>query len=656
MATVNDNHIFIDLETKSEQDIKVGSYKYSKHKSTKILILSYCVGSGEVNTIDFNDELTLENKLEKFYSCINGNSIFIAHNYLFEIYILTNSTQINSSLFKDLDRWRCTMVMCLRSSLPAALDNCAKSLRLKNKMKEGKNLIRMFSIPPFCEPKKYKNDYNTFIGYCELDVLICRNVWVSLPEWKDQELKETLLDLISNYNGITVDTELCKIIKDNILKVQSSFSKEITNITRGNITATTQIQRIKSWMQRYVNKDIDSCDKENIGKILNGEFGEVDDRSMKILEMRRDSGKSSVSKFNRMIDSNVDDKIKGMIISFGAHTGRPISKLLNLYNLPKSSIEKFNMEELCGDLHQGDIEYIDNKYGPYILSASSAVRGMILPSPDKKLCVSDYSSIETRVVFWLSNCETGLDAFRNGRDLYKEAASHIFNVSYERVDDEKRWIGKQVILGACYGLGAQGFVNSCARWGKEVSLSLAKKAISSYREQYSEVVETWDELNSKAMLAINTGKPQFSNNGKFAFQKVTNRNGISFLYMKLPSGRLMTFPHCYVKEIENKWGGSSLQIHYRKYNEKGVMVETTYGGKLMENLSQAIARDIMYNGALNAKDKGYDILFTVYDEIIAEHEDPDIDEFNKLITESPSWCKDLPLLAEGKILTRYNKL
>lgn len=652
MAIIKENYLFLDLETRSEEKIEYGAYKYSKHESTEILLLSYCFGNGEIKTIDFNSNYDIETLTKR----INEKTIFIAHNYLFEIFVIMNNKQIDKSLFLNLSRWRCTSIMCSRSSFPKSLKNCAKALRLRDKMEEGKNLIKMFSIPPFSDPELNQQSYNTFIEYCEKDVLVCRDIWYSLPEWKEQELKETLLDLISNINGITVDTELCKIIRNNIKSVQYSFSKKINDITGGLITATTQIQRIKHWMKKFVNEDIESCDAENIEKILNGEFGEVDEKSKEILKMRRDSGKTSISKFDRMINSSVNNNIKGMIFSFGAHTGRPISKLLNLYNLPKSVIGDFDMDVLCNDLYQGDIEYINNKYGPYILSASSSVRGMIIPSENKKLCVSDYASIETRIVFWLSDCDYGLDAFRNNRDLYKEAAANIFNVTYENVNSEKRWIGKQIILGACYGLGPQGFINSCARWGKEVSMDLAKKAIRSYREQYSEVVVAWNELNSKAVLAMKTGKAIYSNNKKFAFKRITNKKGISSLFMRLPSGRLLTYPHCRLKEVVTSWGAPRLQIHYRKYDDRGIMEETTYGGKLMENLSQAIARDIMYNGAINVKEAGYDVLFTVYDEIISQHENPNIDNFNKLITKTPDWCKDLPLLAEGKILNRYNKL
>ena len=375
--------------------------------------------------------------------------------------------------------------------------------------------------------------------------------------------------------------------------------------------------------------------------------------------MRVHSGKSSTSKYLRFINSSIDGKVYGMIISFGAHTGRAVSKLLNLYNLPKPSIKYESMDELVQQLQVCTPSTIEDLYGSYLKTASTAIRGMITPlNPEETLVVADYAAIEARVVFWLADCKQGLKKYRDGVDLYKDMAAFIHLVGYYSVTDSQRWIGKQVILGAGFGLGAQGFVNSCARWGEIVDLELAQEAITTYRNTYPEVVELWNALDSGSIMACKTGKIITAAKGKIAFKTLKTKSGVTMLQMKIPSGRCITYPDVKLEMIETPWGTKRLAVTYCKAIDRGFKRESTYGGKLTENAVQAIARDVFYHGAKNAGENDYDILFGVYDEVVATapKETADIKQFCDLICDTPDWASGLPIEADGKIMERYQKL
>jgi DNA polymerase len=374
--------------------------------------------------------------------------------------------------------------------------------------------------------------------------------------------------------------------------------------------------------------------------------------------MRQHSGKSSTGKYVRYIHSAVDGYIKGMNISFGAHTGRAISRLLNLYNLPKPSVKYSCMEELIDDLTLYEAEYASKKYGSYLKAASTGIRGIITAPEGKVLTIADYAAIEARLVFWLSDCFNGLKKYHQGVDLYVDAATKIYHKTTESIISDERWLGKQVILGAGFGLGSKGFVNSCANWGVEVPLDLAEEAIASYRESYPEVVDFWNDIERTAIRACKTGEITYMPNGKIAFKTFKTKSGVKMLLMRLPSGRFISYPHVRLETVTTPWGAFKPGITYKKVTNGGFFRESTYGGKLTENAVQGIARDLMYFGAQNAAKNGYEVLFTVYDEIVAmvDEDKANMEEFCELICRLPEWATNMPLKAEGRTFRRYQKI
>ena len=657
MAATN-NCVFIDFETRSRFDIEHGAFAYAADPSTDILCVAYCIGDKEpiVCTLD-QEEL-----LVPLFYCIEEGYNIIAHNFLFEIAIFQYVAVPKYEWpMPKLSQFRCTAQMAGRAGLPLSLEDSAKAMQVTDKLASGKALIKLFSIPQsngkFIELDSRPAAKAQLLEYCAVDTIVSRELWKNLPSWKECEIEDILFDLEANIRGVPIDHESAVIIHANIISEQDAFAERIAKLTKGIITKPSQVQRIKTWVQKSVSPAIQSADSDNIEEILSGKYGEVDDVTRQILEMRQHAGKSSTGKYVRYINSAVDGRVKGMTISFGAHTGRSVSRLLNLYNLPKPSVDYDCMEELVGDLTLPP-SFANEKYGSYLKAASTAIRGIITAPVGKCLVIADYAAIEARIVFWISNCFTGIKKYHDGVDLYVDAAAKIYHKSPKEVTKDERWLGKQVILGAGFGLGAKGFVNSCANWGVDVPLDLAQEAISTYRESYPEVVDFWNTLEATAIRACKTGEITYVPNGKLAFKTLRSNNGIPMLLMRLPSGRFIIYPHVKVETVVTPWGAKKTGITYKKVSNGGFFRESTYGGKFTENAVQGIARDLMYHGAKNAQKNGYDILFTVYDEIVAlaDADKANIEEFCQLICDLPEWAFGMPLDAEGKVVRRYQKI
>jgi DNA polymerase len=644
------NTLFLDFETRSRQNLDGGSFKYAQDPSTDILITGYCYEDEPAVCFDMVKELQCR---KEFYDIYMQAENLVAHNFLFEIPVIGYQGYRYNWPALELDKWRCTMQMAGRAGLPLALEYAAEALGLEElKIGYGRLLIQRFSIPQqsgrFNEMDSDPKGKQQFMDYCAQDAIVSREIWRNCQDWTPREVTDVRYDLRNNLRGVPIDVLACEIIHDQVKVEVSHYGSILDDVTKGQITKVTQVQRIKQWVKCHVNDQIPSCDAAHIIDILAGVWGEVDDSTKIILEARQYGGKSSTSKYVKYLDCHIDGKIYGMQISFGAHTGRAISKLLNLYNLPKPSVEYDSMDELVEQL-------ITKNHDQYVKAASSAIRGMIVAPKDKILAVSDYAAIEARIVFWLAGCTSGVRKFASGADIYVDMAGHIYTIPNSRVGEEERWLGKQAVLGCGYGLGSQGFVNSCLRWSVEIPLSLAEEAVGAYRDTYPEVVEYWNILEDAAMRACRTGKMQVA--GRIKFKTMRTRSGKINLMMKLPSDRCITYPDVKIVMATTPWGAKKKSVSYKKASERGFYRETTYGGKLMENACQGIARDIMYYGGQCAAKEGYMTLFTVYDEIISITDEPgEIERFNELICQKEEWANGLPLKAEGKLLRRYEKL
>lgn len=652
--------VFVDFETRSKCPIEHGAARYAADPSTDILLVSYAIEDEPAIGFSIQDE---PEKLQPLYKFIRNGGILVAHNMLFEAFIIKyvgkrkyGWPSMNYRQFQD------TMHMAGRAGLPLSLDGATSALKVTLKDSVGKTLIKIFSIPQkdgtFIEMNDRPKQKQQFIEYCDDDVNGSRDIYVNMPAFIESELEDIAIDFKANLYGVPINVEASKLIYENVLIEQAGFAEKADSLTKGIITKMTQVQRLKKWVIQYVNPEIPNCAAATIVEILNGEWGEIDEITEQLLLMRQHSGKSSTGKYLRYVHSSINGRVYGMVLSFGTHTGRVISKLLNLANLPKPSVKYETMDELVFDLSSSSIATINNKYGSYLKASATAIRGMIEAPEGKMLCVADYGAIEARIVFWLSGCHAGLKKYHEGFDMYVDMATVVFDKLYDDINNDERWVGKNVILGAGFGLGWRGFKNTCLNYGREIPDDICQTSINGYREAYGEVVDSWNQCDTMAMMACKTGKTTFACNGQLAFKTFKTKSGVMFLLMKLPSGRFMMYPGISIVTTTTPWGARRKAIQYRKVINGKWLYETTYGGKIFQNAVQATARDIMYNGVRNVQNDGYKMLFQVYDEVITEHDEDeiDLDHFCDLLCETPEWAEGLPLIAEGKVLKRYQKI
>jgi len=673
---------FLDFETYSESDLEIsGGARYSEHPSTDIVLIGYALDNEEVISCEpHQDDL-----LEPFFDRIIAGDEIVAHNYLFELFIWLN-VGIKKYDWPKIrpNQWRDTMHMCGKASIPLALSKAAKALKLDHsKLDTGKGLMKIFSMPQKDGRRIFLHERpkeaELYKDYNRGDVFVSRDIWNTLPKFSKAELNEILFDYEQNRHGIPVNKKLAKSIYQNVIKLKAEFENRVSQLTKGRITTLNQVKRIKEFVNENSGLTIPNLTIDTVNKILEPEFEKhLDPISKEILEMRVHAGKSSVAKYARIVDgANADNRICGHSLFHGARTGRPVGRQIQVLNLPKPSIKYESMDALIEDLETLSVEEIDEKYGSYMKSVSSAIRGMIQAPPGKILVGADYASIEARGVMWFAHCMQGLKLYYENKDPYVTMASIIYNVPEEQlledlhsnnkhvkeIADAKRFVGKQSILGSGYGMSWRKFMMTCESYGQTVEESLAKRTIYAYRETFSQVPELWKELDESSLEAVRCGKTIWCAKSRIAFKTYKAGNGMIFLLMRLPNGRYMMYPDIKLQKTSTPWGQKRWSITYKVQEDGQWRRTSTYGGKLLENATQGMCRDAMLLGAHNVDKAGYEVLFTVYDEIISmiDKDKANVSQYEQLlcnVTANPDgvWARGFPLKAEGKTFRSYRKL
>lgn len=290
-------------------------------------------------------------------------------------------------------------------------------------------------------------------------------------------------------------------------------------------------------------------------------------------------------------------------------------------------------------------------YDDVMDTLSMCIRGVFIPSEGKSFYGGDYSSIEARVLLWLADSKGHLDMFRKGKDLYVELAKAIFDV--DKVTADQRFLGKTGVLGCGFGMGWEKFIGTCAQWGVEISEELAKTVVKVYRDKNTKVVKLWATQEQAAMQAIRTNKVVQAGKVSWGMHE-------GFLFCLLPSGRPIAYYHPMIEPMETPWGQMKETITYMSSSTepgkaRGWRRTKTYGGKLVENITQAVARDVMAEAMLRSEDAGYEVVLSVHDELLTEKEDGSVEEFENIMKVLPEWAEGLPVDVEGWEGKRYLK-
>jgi len=658
--------VHLDFEGRSTIDLKKqGMHRYAEDPSTEVLCLAYAFDDGPVQLWHRGHPgIEQSDPPEELLSVVGDRrTVLEAHNAAFERCIWANWGQrMGWPPIADY-QWRCTAAKAASHNLPRSLEGVSNALDLAIKKDlDGHRLMLKLSKPrkatlgsdaPWHEKPE---ELRRLWAYCIDDVRVERLLSQRLKDLPFTELEVFRADMQINSRGIACDRAMVAKALNIIGEVVQDLNNELGLITNGQVRSAGQREKLMIWLNKQGVKIPDTQGTTvdlMIDMILSGGMP-ASPEALRVLEICRSANRTSTKKYEAMrLHSCVDGRIRGTLLYCGAGaTGRWAGRGIQPHNYPRGSIK--NMEIACDDVLVGDRKWLAALYGDPMEFLSWTLRGALIAGPGKDLLAADYSAIEARVTLWHAMDEAGLDVFRRGEDIYKFTAADVYNVRYAEVNKDQRQMGKQSVLGLGFGMGKDKFKVTCAKYGIHITDEFAELVVRSYRNKYHKVVSFWYDCERAAILAVeNPGKIYWVNRIAYGCQD-------GFLFCQLPSGRKLAY---YDPKIEMKaapWGEMKPTLTFMgtdAFTKKWAR-QHTYGGKLVENIVQATARDIMAAAILRAEDTDeYPIILSVHDELIAEVDEGQgsVEEFEQLLTVNPAWADGLPIGAEGWRGKRYKK-
>lgn len=701
----------IDFECRSPVDIKkAGPWVYAEHPDTDVMCLAFKIDD-EIPGLWIPDRYGFLGGLKRLTGAgfegvtstselrriVRRADIIEAHNAEFERSIWRRLMMPRYGWDNVPDRtWRCSAAKAAAFGLPRSLDGAAKALKLPvEKDQEGYRLMLKM-----CRPRKPRKgeapglywhedpeDLKRLFQYCVQDVVTEHALSAVLPDLSPKEQEVWFVDQAMNERGILADVDSSTVIIHAIDEYKKDLEEALADLTFGQITTAKQAARIAEY-----------CGLPNVTKATVAAALDTDLNTniRRVLEIRRELGLSSISKFDAILDRACRDKrLRANAMYHGAvPTGRWAGKGVQLQNLPRAGIDPDAFELALGLFQDRDFVWMENLFGrDPIALAQALIRPMIMASPGHDLVCADFSSVEARVLMWLAGQRDGIEFFKSGADIYCEMASTIYDGRpISKKDKIERQVGKHAILGLGYGMGAPKFIITCKVQGNiDVDKKLARRAVKAYRGKFPNVRQLWYNNERVAIEAVGTEKP-------VECGPVTWLREDRWLFCILPSGRRLVYPYpalivepAFIYPCVNEDGDETTVMIVGKQNlearlkkrlsdedlkcigkpierEKSILThmgvaqgqwvrESTYGGKLVENIDQATARDLMAEAMLRHEAAGYKVLMSVHDEIIAEAPEGfgSVEEFERIMAELPPWAAGCPVAAEGWRGKRYRK-
>lgn len=669
-------YLFIDFETFSETDIKTaGNYKYCEDPNFEILLCGYMWDTDtDVSIID----LTKPGRLGEFYDLFlyvqnNEDVVIVAHNATFERVCLKEYGY-------DIDpmRFFCTANMSLYCGMPPSLDAVSKILDLQDKkLGTGKNLIRYFSVP--CKPTKANgmrtrnlpehnpDGWEEFKEYLKYDVLSEREIFNKLSRFEFPLLEQRIYaaDQRINDYGIKADLQLATAAQS----MDEQYKERLATLARDKygIDSLKSMPQLKKFIYDCTGVIVTSLDKDNIDNVINeiqaSETATDEDKQavLEVIDLRKEVGKTSNAKYTAILASaGRGDRIRGLFRYYGANrTGRWAGRLVQLQNLPQNHIEDLDGARDLAKMHDLDMMEVIYDKPTHILS--QLIRTTFIAPEGFTFSVADFSAIEARVIAWTANEKWRLDLFKDPKaDIYCASASKMFGVPVHK-GDELRQRGKVAELALGYGGG----VNALTTMDIKKALTEEEKPeiLSKWREANKKVVSLWKSLENAAKRCIGTRTAQVYEIDALA--SVTFRYESGAMTIELPSGRKLFYPSARLgnRTIQGVNGDFDVQdiSYFGQDQTTGKWVKLhTYGGKLTENIIQAISRDLLANAIFKVFDLGYNIVLHVHDEIAAEipkdgKEEIVLQQMIDAMCTAPEWAANIPLRAAGYITDYYKK-
>ena len=629
--------ISFDFETYSECDIrKAGAYAYADHPTTEVICMAWAVDD-EKPTLWTPDKPAPK----RLFDLVAGGAILTAWNSFFEMSVWTlvlNWPEV------PLSQWRDTAANAAAQAYPRALGKCGEALGLGGdevKSKRGKLLIQRLCKPYRGQRVRDPFMYQELEEYCLQDVIAERQIRKKLRSLRGTEPDLWEVDQRINWRGLRLDKSSIENALVIIKKHTELMNIRVTSLTGGVIDSTGSRAKAMQWCASQ-NYTLTNYDKVAITAAL--EDDKCPRQVKHFLTIRQSLSRSSTKKYQAMLDClGKDGRVHGALLYHGSSTGRWSGRHLQPHNLPRPTIKDV---DLCIEtMTARDPSKIS---GDPMEALASCLRGMLIPSDNHRFIVSDYSSIEARALAWLADHNDVIDTFLAGKDLYKATASTMYNVSYKDVTSDQRFIGKVATLALGYQGGMRAFQKMSEAYGTEVSDKQALIVRDDWRSANEPIVRLWVETEKAARNAISYAPKTFLA-AKGAFMLVKGD-----LLFKLPSGRLLSFPKARIQD-----GPQSKEIIYEGMNNHTHRWGDikTYGGSLVQSITQAVARDILAEALLRLEREKYKVVLHVHDEIIADVPNGfgSLDDFEELMCVLPAWAKGLPVEADGYESSRYRK-
>lgn len=646
-------HLSIDIETRSSADIgKTGLYRYAQDKDFRVLLFAYKLDENPVEIVDLEMGETIPAHV---IGCLSDPSVIKhAYNAAFEWYCLNQA-----GYRTPLDQWKCTMIHGLYCGYTAGLDATGKAIGLpqdKQKLTTGKALIRYFCVP--CKPTKSNGGrswnlpkhapekWNLFKEYCKQDVVTENAILERLNAFPVPEMEERLwqMDVRMNAFGVRVDTELIS----GALTIDGISTQELTDEAVGitglsNPNSTCQLLQ---WLTEQ-GVQLDNLQKATVEETLTREM--LPKNVRRILEIRQQLGKTSIKKYTAMQTAKCEDgRIRGLTQFYGANrTGRWAGRLVQLQNLPRNYLKTLDYARNL--VKAQNYDGIRLLYGNVPDTLSQLIRTAFIPSEGHKFVVADFSAIEARVIAWLAGEQWVNEVFATHGKIYEATASQMFHVPIEKiVKGNPEYSLRQKGKVATLALGYQGGTSALIAMGA-LNMGLTEEElpdiVSRWRNANPRIRDLWYAVEETALAAMTTAEPQAIRGLVFRLEGDLIY-GQSFLTVQLPSGRKLFYPKPFLQE--NRFG--KMAIHYYTVGQQTRKweVDSTYGGKMTENIVQAIARDCLAETLRRIDQLGLQVVFHVHDEVIIDAPmDVTVEQICSLMAEPIPWAPGLILKGAG---------
>lgn len=673
--------LWVDVETRCDLNLKVvGLHRYAER--AEITLTAWAPGMGPVRV----EQGVPRPDSEFAWHWANAEAIY-AHNSEFDRTML--ATEGYSA---PLSRWRCTQAQARRHGLPGGLDKLCEIFKVPeefSKLKAGHAVMLLFCKPSkdSAWPTKHTHpaQWATHLEYAGRDILAMRWLHLQMPTWNDApEQLVWELDQRVNRRGFAVDVDLATKAVAQLAKLKGELATDTSWATGGQVTAATQRDKLLAYLLAEHGVDLPDLTAATVARRLEDE--DLPDAVRELLALRQASSKTSNGKYTALLNTaSGDGRLRGAMVYCGAaRTKRWAGKMFHPLNLPRPTMPHEDIAEGVAAIKAGVVDLVCDRNLPEV--ASNGLRGCIVAAPGKRLLAADFANIEGRVVAWLAGEEWKLEAFRaydagTGPDLYKLAYAKAFDTTVDRVNEgPQRQIGKVMELMLGFGGGVGAFITGAATYKidldqmaqlawpsipESVRLDARQWWIKSveqkktygldeftfcacdglkrlWRAAHPRIEALWDDVESAVRDCLATGRTTTA--GRCIFEKCG-----TWLRVQLPSGSYLSYPGARLQD------GVITYLGQNQYTRQWSRL-STYGGKLTENITQAVARELLVEGMLNAQALGYHIVLHVYDEAVAEDApDMPLAGFIEAMTMPTGWGVGLPVVAKGFETDRYHK-